>query len=365
MTQPAERLTLEVRRDEWSTDRILHESLNESLADGEVLLRVDRMALTANNISYAFSGDLLGYWGFFPAEAGWGRIPAMGYADVQASAHPDITVGERVWGFFPMSTHLTIKAGKVNPSGFVDTSEHRGDYAPIYAQFQRAAGNPIYEPAREDQDSLLRGLFLTSWLCEDYINDNDNFDGRACLVTSASSKTSIALGHALSQRGELRAIGLTSTGNRGFCEQLGCYDKVVTYDDIEQLDNSEPVVMVDMAGSADLTLRLHNHFRDNMKFSSKVGATHYEEAGATEGMPGAEPEFFFAPGQAQKRTADWGPGEIEKRMGASFVAFRQFCDGWLKIDRHSGATASRAAYQAVLAGRQPPANGCIISLWEQ
>jgi len=365
MTQAAERQTLEVRRDEWSTDRILHESVDEQLGEGEVLFRVDRLALTANNISYAFSGDLLGYWGFFPTEAGWGRIPAMGYADVIASAHPDISVGERVWGFFPMSTHLKIKAGKINPATFVDVSEHRAEYAPVYSQFQRASANPIYEPAREDQDSLLRGLFLTSWLCEDYIHDNDNFGGQACLVTSASSKTSIALGHALSQRGALRAIGLTSEGNRAFCEQLGCYEQVVTYDEIEQLDASEPVVMVDMAGSADLTLRLHNHYRDNMKFSSKVGATHFEEAGATEGMPGAEPEFFFAPAQAQKRTGDWGPGEIEKRMGASFVAFRQFCDAWLNVERHYGPEAAQAAYQAVLAGRQPPANGCIISLWDQ
>ena len=197
MTQPAESRTLEVRRDDWSAARILYESLDESLSDGDVLLRVDRQALTANNISYAFSGDLLGYWGFFPTETGWGRIPAMGYAEVQASAHPDIAVGERVWGFFPMSTHLRVQAGKVHDQAFVDVSPHRAEYAPVYAQYQRAAGNPIYEPAREDQDSLLRGLYLTSWLCEDYIHDNDCFGARACLVTSASSKTSIALAHTL------------------------------------------------------------------------------------------------------------------------------------------------------------------------
>jgi hypothetical protein len=146
----------------------------------------------------------------------------------------------------------------------------------------------------------------------------------------------------------------------------------VTYDELEQLDASEAVVMVDMAGSAEITLRLHNHYRDNMTFSSKVGATHYEEAGGGEGMlegdgdlPGAKPEFFFAPSQAQKRSADWGPGEMERRMGASFVAFRQFCDSWLTVERHYGPEAVQAAYQAVLTGRQSPRNGCIISLWDQ
>ena len=370
MTQPAESLTLEVRRDEWSTTRILHESIDDSLADGDVLLRVDRQALTANNISYALSGDLLGYWGFFPTEAGWGRIPAMGYAEVLASAHPAIAVGERVWGFYPMSTHLRIQAGKVNDQVFVDVSPHRAEYAPVYAQYQRAAGNPIYEPGREDQDSLLRGLFLTSWLCEDYINDNGGFGASACLVTSASSKTSIALAHTLAQRGELRPVGLTSASNRDFCERLGCYDSVLTYDQLDQLDAAEPVVMVDMAGSPDITRRLHQHYGDNMRFSSKVGATHHEETGdglldGDAGLPGARPEFFFAPTQAQKRAADWAPGELERRMGASFVGFRRFCDGWLSIARHYGPEAVQAAYQAVLAGRQPPQQGCIISLWDQ
>jgi hypothetical protein len=139
-----------------------------------VLLAVDRFALTANNITYHSVGDSLGYWRFFPTQdEAWGRIPAMGYADVAASAHPEIAVGERVWGFFPMGTHLRILAGKIHAGGFSDVSEHREGLAPVYAQFQRAAANPIYEPAREEQDSLLRGLFLTSWLCEDALRDQD------------------------------------------------------------------------------------------------------------------------------------------------------------------------------------------------
>ncbi|MGI9578060.1 MAG: DUF2855 family protein, partial [Microthrixaceae bacterium] len=46
------------------------------LADGQIRLSVERFALTSNNITYAVAGDMLDYWGFFPAEAPWGRIPA-------------------------------------------------------------------------------------------------------------------------------------------------------------------------------------------------------------------------------------------------------------------------------------------------
>ncbi|MEM7135677.1 MAG: DUF2855 family protein [Myxococcota bacterium] len=42
-----------------------------------MVFRVDRYALTANNISYATAGDMIGYWRFFPAEEGWGRLPCF------------------------------------------------------------------------------------------------------------------------------------------------------------------------------------------------------------------------------------------------------------------------------------------------
>ncbi len=361
----ADRRTLEVRRNNWSETRIVTESLDGELAENEVLLEADRLALTANNISYAASGDALGYWGFFPAEAGWGRIPAMGWGDVVASAHPQIKVGERVWGFFPFSTHLKILAGKVSAGQFHDTSPHRADYAPVYAQFDRASANPIYEAGREDQDSLLRGLFMTSWLVEDFMDVNGAFGGQACLITSASSKTSIALGHSVRQRGSLSSIGLTSPGKVTFCESLGCYDRVITYAGIGDLDASQPVVLVDMAGSAQVLGDAHHHYGDNMKYSCRVGATHYEEMGAVDGLPGAAPAFFFAPGHIQTRSRELGTMELMIRLGAAYAGFRQFCDGWLRVERSYGPEAVGQIYQQVLAGKTDPASGQIISLWQE
>lgn len=53
---------------------------------GEVVLRVDTFALTANNTTYADLGDRLGYWRFFPQPEPWGAIPAWGFADVLSTA---------------------------------------------------------------------------------------------------------------------------------------------------------------------------------------------------------------------------------------------------------------------------------------
>lgn len=361
----ADRLTLEVRKDDWSETRLVSEPLDEELAENEVLLRVDRQALTANNISYAASGEALGYWRFFPAEEGWGRIPAMGWADVVASAHPEVAVGERVWGFFPFTTHLKIVAGKVSASQFSDVSAHREGLAPVYAQFDRAAANPIYEQAREDQDSLLRGLFMTSWLVEDFMEVHDAFSAGACLITSASSKTSIALAHCVKQRGALAGVAITSAGNVDFCESLGCYDKVVTYDAVNALDAAQPVVMVDMAGSARVLHDLHHYFGDNMKYSCRIGATHYEDMGPVEGLPGATPEFFFAPAHIQSRSKELGGAQLMMQLGGAYVGFRQFCDGWLRVENSRGPQAVAQVYQQVLAGKTDPASGQIISMWSE
>lgn len=354
--------TLEVRKDDWTQTRTVAEQFDDDLAENEVLLAVDRQALTANNISYASAGETLGYWKFFPAEDGWGRIPAMGWADVVTSRHPDVAVGERVWGFYPFTTHLKIIAGKVKPESFSDVSPHREGLAPVYAQFDRASANPIYEAAREDQDSLLRGLFMTSWLVEDFLEVNQFFSATSCLITSASSKTSIALAHCVKQRGVLASVAVTSAGNAAFCESLGCYDKVVTYDQASSLDAGETVVMVDMAGSASVLSDLHHHYGDNMKYSCRIGATHLEGFGPVEGLPGATPEFFFAPAHLQTRSKELGSAEFMMRMGGAYVGFRQYCDSWMKVEQATGPEAVEQAYQKVLAGRADPAVGQVISL---
>ena len=365
MPQNIQTNTLEVKKDDWRSTRIVEANQEAELADNEVLFRVERLALTSNNITYAATGDALGYWGFFPADEGWGRIPAMGWAEVVDSAHPDISAGERVWGWFPFSTHLRIVAGKVNATGFTDVSEHRAPYAPVYSRFDRAAANPLYDPAREDQDSLLRGLFMTSWLVEDFLDVNDMFSADSCLITSASSKTSVALGFCVKNRRQLKSIAVTSARNAAFCERVGCYDQVVLYDNIDTLDASAKAVMVDMAGNSDVISAVHHHLGENLQHSCRIGATHYEKSKPLGDLPGPKPEFFFAPTHVKSRSDELGRDELMKRMGMTFAGFRQFCDGWLQIQQNLGADAVDACYQAVLAGGVDPSHGQIISMWPE
>jgi hypothetical protein len=289
----------------------------------------------------------------------------MGWADVVMSNHPKVALGERVWGFFPFSTHLKIVAGKISPQNFSDVSPHRDGLAPVYAQFDRASAYVIYEQAREDQDSLLRGLYMTAWLVNDFLEVNDAFGATSCLITSASSKTSIALGHCVKLAGSLSSIGVTSVGNVAFCESLGCYDRVITYGQVDCLDSSESVVLVDMTGSADILSNVHHHYVNKLKHSCRIGATHIDDTGSLGQLPGPAPEFFFAPGYIQTRSKEIGAAEFMVRLGTAYVGFRQFCDAWLRVEFSLGSEAAADTYQRVLAGKSDPASGQIISLRQE
>ncbi|MGB2517175.1 MAG: DUF2855 family protein, partial [Pseudomonadales bacterium] len=91
-----------------------------ALAEGEVLLAIDKFGLTANNVSYAVTGDSIGYWKFYPAKDNWGVVPVWGCARVVQSICPDIPVGERLWGYLPMASHAVLTPGNVHADYFVD-----------------------------------------------------------------------------------------------------------------------------------------------------------------------------------------------------------------------------------------------------
>ncbi len=357
-----------VDRGDWSRVRFEDRLAPAAVSAGQVLFRVDRFAFTANNITYAKAGDMLRYWDFFPvadsaSEEGFGRIPAMGFADVVESAHPDVPEGQRVFGFFPMSRYLVIEPSRVGEGGIFDGIAHRQGIAPAYNTYSPTDTDAGYAPEHEDAHMLMRGLFMTSFLVDDYVIDNGGFGASQVVISSASSKTSIALAYLVSQRSGPRRVGLTSPGNAAFVKGLGYYDEVVHYDDLEGISD-EPTVFVDMAGSGGVTNRLHTRLGDRMKCSCSVGATHFDDTPRATDLPGAQPEFFFAPSQMQKRAADWGPEGLNQRIGDSWASFRDASKSWLEVVRGYGRDAVARVYRETLEGRTIPSQGHVISLWD-
>jgi len=323
-------------------------------ADGEVVLAIESFALTANNVTYGMVGDQIGYWRFFPAPEGFGRLPVWGFATVETSAHPDFAPGDRFYGYWPMSSHLTVKPRRTK-AGFVDDSAHRADLPPTYNIYADAPQGGAFEAER----SII--LFTTSFLIDDFLADNADFGAKTAIITSASSRTGIGLAQILKASGRMKVVGLTSPRTKAFVDSLGYYDQVVLYDDFEAARIAAPAVLVDFAGDKTLIARIHTALGDGLKYSCLVGLTHWEDfAPGGEPLPGPEPVFFFAPDRIRKRREDWGAEGFQSRHDAAWKAFAADTGRWLTIETHEGPDAARAAYLSVLSGESRPDRGVIV-----
>lgn len=352
-----------VARDDLEQCKLIETTIPDAAAlpQDALLVKVERFAFTANNITYAVMGDALKYWQIFPAPQGFGNIPVWGFGEVIASRHPGIAVGEWLFGYFPMATHLVIEATDVSKRALRDGAEHRREVSPVYNLYSRVTGDPAFAGHQGDLQALLRPLFMLSFMVDDFLAENDDFGAGRVLLSSASSKTAFGLAHLLHKRGR-KVIGLTSTGNSGFVSSLGCYDEVVSYDRVTSLPSDAPVAFVDMAGSSALRAELHRHFRDQMVCSVRVGLTH-RATDADEGpLPGAEPRWFFAPDHIRKRAKEWGPGGIEQRFGAAWTGFVPLLENCLTVVESRGPEAMRRVYLDTLKGRIPPEQGHMLSL---
>lgn len=358
-----------VDRDDLSCCELREQQLDAgALAPGQVLLRVDSFAFTANNVTYAAMGEAMHYWRFFPAPAGWGLIPVWGFADVQASRCEGIEPGARFYGYYPMSTHLVMEPVQVKEGGFVDGSEHRRPLPIIYNQYLRCSRDPLYSGDSEAMQMLLRPLFTTSFLLDDFFADNRFFDAESLVLTSASSKTAIGMAYLLRRdRGQreqrYEIVGLTSPANRAFVEGLGCYDRVLGYDQVTELNASVPTATVDFAGNGELLGRLHAHFAAQLRHSCLVGASHWEQrSGLPKDLSGAVPQLFFAPMQAERRLQQWGGAGFQQRLVERWSAFTAFTGQWLSVEHELGPVAVERVYREVLAGRASPRAGHVLSL---
>ena len=198
-------------------------------------------------------------------------------------------------------------------------------------------------------------LFITGFVLDDYLFDQDFFDADKIILSSASSKTSFSLAFLLNRNRSRHVVGLTSDDNKAFVESMGLYNEVVTYDTVETLDASSNIAYVDMAGNRKVLERVHHHFGDKVTCSCGVGITHWDSRDGAEqsSLPGAKPEMFFAPTQIQKRHQEWGPEKLQAEMQNAWTEFLDAVDGWVTINERNGAEQMQQTYQEVLHGAAP------------
>jgi hypothetical protein len=333
-----------------------------ALAPDAVRLRVESFAITANNVTYAVFGEALRYWQFFPGPDGYGIVPMWGHAIVEQSHHGDIAVGERVYGYVPMATHLDVLPGKVKPDSFIDLAAHRQQLSPVYNQYRRLAADDGHDPAREAARMLFEPLFKTGYLIESMFARAAWHGATQLIMTSASSKTSMALAHVAKENApQIKRIGLTSAGNRAFVKGTGFYDEVLAYEEVA-LIKPAPSVAVDFAGNGKLLFALHDHLQGQLGFSSRVGATHVDARGGSGGasLPGPQPVLFFAPDHISALIKEMGMAAFTDSVTARWKTFLAHTDGLVTVRYHDGLAAAAAVWPQMVKGDVAPDIGVIV-----
>lgn len=355
MTEPI--AMFQVRRDDLAATRLIHEALEPGA--GEAVCRVDQFALTANTVTYAAHGVSLRYWDFFPAPDGWGNVPAWGTATVTVSHVEGLAPGDRLYGYFTMAHAVKLRLQPTGPTGLAEVSPHRADLPAAYNRYRR------WDDSMGDEHltALLQPLHATSFLLDDLLSANQWFGAREALLSSASSKTALALAHAMRQHADRpHLIGLTSPRNLAFTQATGAYDEVILYAEVTSRNASTPILYADMAGDRALRAAIHTHRANALVHSAAVGDTHQGLNTRTDPLPGPRPAFFFAPTWLAQRQADWGHGQVAARLDRAWAEFAAWAPSWLRVVHEHGPQAMAARWAEALGGGTPPDRGIVLSL---
>ena len=369
MTQTDTLTRLQSRKSALIESRLITDAL-PALQEGEVTLRIDRVSITTNNVTYLTFGEApLHYWSFFPSgDDEWAQMPVWGFADVVESTLAEIPVGERYYGFFPVANLLRMRPERLSDRGFFDAMPHRSALTSAYNFYTRCSADPAYSPELENYQALLRPLFVTSWMLGDFLLDHDFFGAKRLLVSSASSKTAYGVAAWLDEHADVERVALTSAGNREFVEGLGCYAKTLAYEQLEGIAFDQPTLYLDFSGDAALRSRVHQHVGDALVYDCLVGFTQTSKtlSGSVGKLQGPSPIFFFAPEQIRKRTADWGRAGFNERFSAAEQGFiAKLSDprnDWMNVVEHGGIESAQTLIAELVAGRMDPRAGHIVRL---
>jgi hypothetical protein len=306
-------------------------------------------------------GEAMSYWDFFPAAAGWGRVPVWGFATVERSEASGVEEGTRLYGYLPPSSYLAVTPVSVEDGSFVDGSPHRAALPSAYHRYLATEGDAFYRADTEELQMLLRPLFFTSFLIDDQLADEGLAERGPIVISSASSKTAIAAAFLLARRQGVELVGLTSAANAEFVAGLGIYDRTVSYEAIESLARG-PATYADFSGNGAVRRAVHSHYGDELVHSMAVGVTHWEDFEGGGELPGPKPSFFFAPTRVTKRAKDWGRAGLEQRVAEAWHPFCEWMGGWLRTIPGQGLEGARDAYLDVLEGRVDPRSAHVVSL---
>ena len=187
---------------------------------------------------------------------------------------------------------------------------------------------------------LLRPLFFTSWLIDDFLRDSDMFG--AGTVSSRARPARRRAGSRSCSRATAAAevVGLSSARGAEYARSIGVYDAVLTYEELEDLPAGR-AVYVDMSGAAAVREGVHRRYGAELAHSAVVGATHHDQMGAVAGgPPRAEADLLLRPRPGRQALGRVGAraARTEARRGLGAV-----CEVDRRLARGDPRAGPRAA----------------------
>jgi len=132
----------------------------------------------------------------------------------------------------------------------------------------------------------------------------------------------------------------------------------VAYEDLAAADHGQNIVSVDFAGNSQLLHQIHSQWKDRLKNSTMVGATHIDARGDGGGdLEGPEPAIFFAPTVAEALSKSLGPQQFQAAVAEQFEQFARASQAFFQVENIAGKEALLTAYGAMQQGTVAPARG--------
>lgn len=260
-----------------------------------------------------------------------------------------------------MADRFVAEPGKITEHGFRDMASHRQANAAIYNNYDFISKNARIKPGM-DYLPIIRPLFTTSYLLYHFFNDNQSFGAKQVILTSASSKTAMAMAAVLkdhqSEMG-IKIIGTTSSGNKSFVESTGFYDEVYSYNDVDQIKNISTSV-ADFSGNKQFLLQLDEFLGDELKFISAIGLTDWESN--NDPAPVAKAKFFFAPTYAQEKFNQWGVAEGTRMIQKAMMKFIAQVAPMIQLNRQKDLDSLKQHFDDMVKGNVNPKEGLLINL---
>jgi hypothetical protein len=318
-----------------------------------VTVELERFALTANNLTYAKLGEALGYWRYFPAPQGWGRTPVWGVARVAQSATPILAEGERVFGFFPISTQCALTPARRGAFGFADAAPHRAGLPAAYNEYRLIDRDPQFDHDEADAFLALRPLFILGFFLARWLEEKGYFGAERAIISSASSKAAGALAAELG--GHVEKVGLTSARNLAAVANTKLFDRAVDYAAVadDKALAERPGVYVDIAGDTALAERLKQRMGERLVRTIAVGTTQVDAANVrlpADSVNDRDSAFFFAPDHMPRLRALWGADALRQRLQDGWTRYVARVRQTMTFRTLSGRAAIAHAYDQVACG---------------